>query len=297
MKTFSTTAPVRRMACLALLALCAALGASFLSPGGDAARPARYGRILVVNDDGIDSGGLAALVRELAKDAEVWVSAPEGNRSGASLSSDGWGKPMSLAEHTIAGAERACAVGGKPVDATHFGLFGMLPDGKAFDLVVSGINHGANVGTLSHYSGTVGAAMAAAHLGLPAVAVSQHHELPDYDFAARFAARFVALLREKGARTGVVYSINVPKGTADAIEGVVPARMGGDPFAVSKYVEHEDADGEKTCRGVIAPGGAPPAGSDTAAFQAGAITVTPLSFDWTDEAALAELAGWGLTVE
>jgi 5'-nucleotidase len=236
-------------------------------------------------------------VRELAQDAEVWVCAPEGNRSGASLSSDGWGRPMDLSERAIDGAVKTFAVGGKPVDATHFGLFGMLPEGERFDLVVSGINQGANVGTLSHYSGTVGAAMAAAHLGVPAVAVSQDHELGDYDLAARFARRFVAELRERGARPGVVYSINVPRGTSDAIRGVVPARMGGDFFGVEKYVASEGEGGSLTCRAVIARGGAAPEGSDTAAYRGGAITVTPLRFDWTDDAALAELGGWELSVE
>lgn len=293
--TFSMTASARRIACAGVLALCGALSVSFLSPQAEA--PQRYARILVVNDDGIESGGIEALVRELAKDAEVWVAAPDGNRSGASLSSDGWGKPMSLAEHPIEGAVKSFAVGGKPVDATHYGLFGLLPEGERFDLVVSGINHGANVGTLSHYSGTVGAAMAAAHQGVPAIAVSQSHELPDYDLSARFTRRFVALLRERGARPGVVYSINVPQGSADAIDGVVPARMGGDYFGVARYVTSGGEGDSMSCRAVIERGGAAPEGSDTAAYRADAITVTPLAFDWTDAAALEELAGWSITVE
>ena len=294
--TFSITASARHLACAGVLALCGALSVSFHAPAQEAATPRRYARILVVNDDGIESAGIAALVRELAQDAEVWVCAPAANCSGASLSSDGWGRPMDLSERAIEGAVKAFAVGGKPVDATHFGLFGMLPEGERFDLVVSGINAGANVGTLSHYSGTVGGAMAAVHQGVPAVAVSQDHDLVDFELSARFARRFVAKLREHGAAPGVVYSINVPRGTADAIQGVVPARMGGDFFGVDKYVASEGANGSLSCRAVIEPGTAPE-GSDTAAYRGGAITVTPLRFDWTDDAVLSGLAGWGLAVE
>jgi 5'-nucleotidase len=258
-------------------------------------------RILVTNDDGIESPGVSALVTEFAKFADVWVSAPDGNRSGSSASSDGFGRPLTLVEHEIEGAQRACAIGGKPVDAAQFGIFSMGPAAKdspkRFDLVVSGINHGANVGELAHYSGTVGAAVAAAHSGIPAIAVSQERSLEDFGFTARFTARFARELLGRSPRGGVIYSINVPAGSADEIRGVAPAFMGGAVFGIDGYAEGEDKDGNSVCRARMRRYTEGPVGSDTAQFLARNITITPLRFDWTDRDALEELKGWDLGVE
>jgi len=263
--------------------------------------PAPY-RVLITNDDGIESPGVSALVTEFAAFAEVWVSAPAENCSGSSASSDGFGRALTLVEHEIEGAQRACAVGGKPVDAAQFGIHALGregPDGGAarFDLVVSGINHGANVGELAHYSGTVGAAVAAAHCGIPAIAVSQERSLEDFGFTARFTARFARELLAREPRPGVIYSINVPAGSADEIRGVVPAYMGGAVFGVDGYAEGEDEDGKAVCRARLRRYTQGPAGSDTAQFLARNITITPLRFDWTDREVLAELGDWDLSVE
>lgn len=283
------------LACLVVLFL-GPVAASFARQD----EPARARRILVTNDDGIESPGLAALVRELAALGEVYVSAPAENCSGSSASSDGFGRPLSLVEHELEGAVRTCAVGGKPVDAAQFGIYALgrdASDGPAFDLVVSGINRGANVGELAHYSGTVGAAVAAAHAGIPAIAVSQDHAAGDPGFAARFAARFARQLLDHGGRPGTIYSVNVPGASADDVKGVAVAPMGGAEFFVDGYVEGVDGEGRTICRARMQRNARAPEGSDTERYVARYVTITPIRFDWTDRETLDELRGWDLTVE
>ena len=141
---------------LLLLAGGAALAAF---PSADAApqEPAAKPRILVVNDDGIESPGLAALVKALAGFADVVVCAPDGNRSGASQSIAGFGRPLMVREAQVEGALAARAIDGQPADATAYGLHSgglgsLLPTagGSRFQLVVSGINAGTNLGSVSN---------------------------------------------------------------------------------------------------------------------------------------------------
>ena len=129
-------------------------------------------RVLVTNDDGIESPLLISLAQALNKltGIEVVVSAPHKNQSGSSHSSIGG--PLTVKQTNIPGIKEAYSVTGRPADAVRFGL-NELGKIQNFDLVVSGINRGANVGDVSHLSGTVGAAMEAVFHGVPAIAVSQ----------------------------------------------------------------------------------------------------------------------------
>ncbi len=143
---------------------------SALVVGGSAAswgqaRP----RILVTNDDGYESPGLRSLVAELATFADVVVSAPAGNRSGSSQSMGSLGGALEVERVEIPGAAVAYAINGTPAMAATFGLLELGRE-KPFDLLVSGINQGANVGKVSHLSGTVGAAMQGVYLGVPSIA-------------------------------------------------------------------------------------------------------------------------------
>ena len=253
-------------------------------------------RILVTNDDGIGTKALAQLVVALAEEAEVVVCAPDSNRSGSSQSVAAWTTPMTVREGAVEGASLAVAVGGNPADAVSYGILELGKE-KPFDLVISGINTGANVGDVSHYSGTVGAAMEAAYRGVPAIAVSQGGRSRDYALSADFTARFVDQLREHGTQAGLVYSINVPASAAENIQGVAVRPMGGSYLVTQGWSERETEDGETGAVARLAWVQEAPEGSDTAAFNAGYITVTPLKFDWTDREALADLDGWKLTVE
>src|SRR5262245_17061334 len=197
----------------------------------DAARPAAKHRILVTNDDGVEAPGLKALVAELARVGEVWVSAPDANRSGASHSTAMMAKPLEVTEHKIEGAVRAVGVSATPADSAAFGIIELGRE-RSFDIVVSGVNAGANVGLVSHYSGTIGAAMEGARNGLVAVAVSADGSPA---LAARFTARFVQKLLDEKVKPGLVYSINVPVLPADARPKVVSARMGPGNFLISGF--------------------------------------------------------------
>ncbi|RMH05071.1 MAG: 5'/3'-nucleotidase SurE [Planctomycetota bacterium] len=261
--------------------------------GGLGPEPEPGYRILVSNDDGIDSPALAALVAALSEQAEVVVCAPDGNRSGSSQSVAAMGAPMRVREAEVEGAVRAVAVGGTPADAVCFGLL-ELGRGKPFDLVVSGINQGANVGDLAHYSGTVGAAMEAAFRGVPAVAVSQGGRDRDWSFAASFTARFVAELRRHEPRPGTVYNLNVPSARAGEEPKPAVRAAGGSFLQTTGWEVVESGDGGREARARIAFRRQAPPGTDTEAFLAGRVTIAPLRFDWTDREALADLAGWDL---
>lgn len=279
-----------RPLCAALALVLASSGVLALRVEDERPRP----RILVTNDDGIASEGLSALVRELATLGDVWVSAPLENQSGSSASLECLnGRPMRLEERPMEGAVRACAVEGKPVDAAWFGVYGLAGE-KPFDLVVSGINRGANVGDTAHYSGTVGAALAAAQAGIPAIAVSQDHRRREYAVAARVTAGFAARLLERGSKGSTIYSLNVPVDGEEGLGATVVAPMAGMNFRIESFREERTADGASTCRAYLRMEPLAPAGSDTEAYLANHVTVTPLAFDWTDREALAELSSWAL---
>lgn len=249
-------------------------------------------RVLVTNDDGWQSAGLASVVAALAELGEVVVCAPLENRSGASHSATIFRGEHALREVEVAGASEAWAVDGTPSDAVTFGLLGLGGE-RGFDLVVSGINAGPNVGEVAHYSGTVGAAMEAVGLGVPAIAVSQE-ALRDFADSARFTVSLARRLLAEGADRGVVYSINVPRHRAEGPQSVLVAPMGGRFLQVERVRTSTEAGGRRTFRAVLGFDSEAPEGSDTQAFLSGAITVTPLRFDWTDEAALQRLRGWKL---
>lgn len=234
-------------------------------------------RILVTNDDGIEAPGIQALSKELRKVGEVIVVAPSGNRSGSSMSLS-VGVKFRAKKHEKNGKLFGYSVNGTPADAVIFGIR-EIAKGKKIDLVVSGINHGQNVGNIAHFSGTVGAAMTALHWGIPAVAVSLDINANDYTFAAQYTARFVSKLKRRGSPKNVILSINIPAATQDEIKGVVPARMGR-PYWSHRISLSEEFE----------------SGTDSHAYQQRMITITPLRFDWTDYEVLDKLRTWDLTV-
>ena len=266
---------------LASLAVYAASAAPQESP-----RP----RILVTNDDGFDSPGLVALVAALSEVGDVVVSAPDGNRSGASLSTVALRGEHGVRRAPIEGASEAWAVDATPADAAAFGILHLAGD-RGFDLVVSGINAGPNVGSISHYSGTVGAAMDAAGRGYTAIAISQ----ADYRNPARaadFAATFARRLLDEGGAPGVVYNVNVPMYAEDEPQPVVVAPMGGQMIElVGVDVELGEGDVGTFSMNIKYPG-KELEGCDLEAFNAGAITIAPLRYDWTAETEVERLGSW-----
>lgn len=247
--------------------------------------------ILVTNDDGIGSPGIRLLAEALRDVGEVTVVAPCGQMSGSSMSVQ-LGREKRLMPISDQNGTWGHCVEATPADAAMVALEGMAPEG-GFDLVVSGINAGANTGDFGHMSGTVGAAMMGAYYGVPAVAVSLGGQEMDFGYPAAFTARFVEQVRERAPPPGVVLSVNFPAGREDAVAGVAAGRMGGS-YVRFGYEEVEPEGEVRVFRPRVTPADTHPAGSDTEAFVAGMITIAPLRFDRTDEEILRELASWEL---
>ena len=249
--------------------------------------------ILLTNDDGVRSPGILALASTLSELGEVHVIAPCGQRSGSSMSVT-LREELAVEDVELEGVESAVCVDTTPAGVALLAIRALAPEG-GFDLVVSGINAGANVGEASHMSGTIGAAMAGAMHGIPAVAASANSGI-DLDYAARFVARFAAEARRRPPNPGIVYSINIPHSTEDETRGVAVAPMLGMHFTIG-FEEEDGRDGIRRFRTEVgATTGAAP-GGDTEAFLDGWITITPLRFDWTAREVVDDLRGWGLTHE
>jgi 5'-nucleotidase len=181
-------------------------------------------RILVTNDDGIESRGLLALKQALDPLGEVYVLAPETNQSAVGHTKT-FMRPLRVRERTLADGSIGWSVDGSPTDAVSLAFLGYF--GFGFDLVASGINYGANLGDDVTYSGTVSAAMEAVLSDCPAIALSQeYYEHPDFTLAARIAYVAAVNVLENGLAPGELININVPAIAADECEGVEVTRMG-----------------------------------------------------------------------
>jgi len=259
-------------------------------------------RVLLTNDDGIEAEGLQALRRALLEvpGIELAVVAPDGNRS-AFARMITTRRPLWVQEVPFADGTSGFATDGTPVDCVRLGKLGLI-EGFDADLVVSGINHGSNLGDDITYSGTVAAALEALVLGIPGIAVSQQSDAREMDFrlgnrfafeqAAEFTARVVAELDEVPLPVGTLLNINVPAGDP---EGVEVTRLGKRIYRDELKLHSEDEDG--ACHYWIYgadPGFTDEPGTDLAAIAAGRIAVTPVHFDLTDLGGLDALTKYDL---
>jgi 5'-nucleotidase len=246
-------------------------------------------RVLLTNDDGIEAAGLQALRRELIglRGIELAVIAPDGNRS-AMARSITTRRPLWVQEVDFDDGTVGYATDGTPVDCVRLARLGLIEGFKA-ELVVSGINHGSNLGDDITYSGTVAAALEAIVLGLPGIAVSQQSgalELDfrvggrfDFDVAARFTARLVADLEAVPLPQGTLLNINVPGSEPNGVE---VARLGKRIYR-DELSLMQDAGGRRLYRIYgDATYEREEAGTDLAAVDQGRIAVTPIHFDLTD---------------
>ena len=187
--------------------------------------PADPYHILVSNDDGIASPGVQQLADALRTVGDVTVVAPCGQRSGSGMSIR-LDLEKRLTPYQEDGETRGHCVDATPAGAVLVAIDALAPEG-GFDLVVSGINAGANVGSVAPMSGTVGAAMMGAYKGVPAVAASLGDYRAGFGYAAAFVARFVEELKGRAPLPGIVFSINFPTGAEDEIAGVAVGPDGG----------------------------------------------------------------------
>ncbi|MDB9968234.1 5'/3'-nucleotidase SurE [Gammaproteobacteria bacterium] len=249
-------------------------------------------RVLLSNDDGIESPRLHALHAALSRlqGVEVVVSAPDVNQSGSSQSSIG---SITVDNFEQGGRFFGYAVHGRPADAVRFGIKELGKD-QPFDIVVSGINRGANVGNVSHLSGTVGAAMEGLYHGLPAIAVSEDPNSENTAITAKFTADLVDRYRSLGAPSGTMISINVPAGE---LKGVAVRPMGDSYLSTARYdptVRDSMTTDYESVRMIV---DSEDPTTDTYAYQQGYISVTPLKFDWTDFEMLDKVESWNLQID
>jgi 5'-nucleotidase len=257
--------------------------------------------VLLTNDDGIEAEGLQTMRSALVgvEGVNVAVVAPDGNRS-AMARSITTRRPLWVAETPFSDGTVGYASDGTPVDCVRLASLGLVA-GFHPDLVVSGINHGANLGDDITYSGTVAAALEGVVLGIPAIAVSQQSRARALDFrydggfgfetAAAFVARLVERMEDVPLPASTLLNVNVPAGEPVGVEVTsIGKRIYQDELKLEREEEHRrrywiyGAD----------PGFHDEPGTDLAAVAAGRIAVTPIHFDLTDRAGLQALRGFDL---
>ena len=248
-------------------------------------------RILVTNDDGIHAPGIA-LLEEIAHaiSDDVWVCAPSDNQTGAGHSLT-LSMPVRLRKHT----DRRFSVTGTPTDAINIGLKQVLDAPP--DLILSGINAGANLGDDITYSGTVSAAMEGALAGVKSIALSQvmTRERPPsgdrFDAARGWAEKVIRQMIEVEFAPRTLVTVNFPWCDAKDVSGVRVVRQGFHDYARSAVIEARDPRGfPYYWFGLDAIETTPDHGTDLEAIEANAISVTPLQLDLTHHASLERLS-------
>jgi len=248
-------------------------------------------RILVSNDDGYQAPGIACLAEALESIADVTVVAPDRNRSGASNSLT---LERPLRPSTI--SNNVTAVDGTPTDCVHLALTGLLEFEP--DMVVAGINAGANLGDDVLYSGTVAAATEGRFLGLPAIAVSLVGDnLTHYQTAARAAISLINQLQGKPLPVDTILNVNVPNIPWDQLEGFEATRLGR-RHKSEAVIKALDPRGREIYW--VGPAGAEEdagPGTDFHAIRYNRVSVTPIQIDLTRYSALDQVASWLQGVE
>jgi 5'-nucleotidase len=248
--------------------------------------------ILVTNDDGIAAPGLMALAQALRALGDVAVVAPEHNWSAAGHSKT-MHKPLRVTPTRLADGSEALTASGSPSDCVALALLGILD--RRPDLVISGINQGANLGHDLTYSGTVSAAMEGVISGLSAMAVSlDSYEHQDFSGAAHYAALLAGRLLAARPPRPLLLNVNVPPLPLEELAGVQVTRLGTRLYR-DALVERKDPRGRSYYWiGGDPPAGEPEQGTDIGALASGYVSVTPILLDLTDHAQLDLLRTWGM---
>ncbi len=246
--------------------------------------------ILVTNDDGIHADGLRALADALRPLGNVTVIAPDREQSAASHALT-LHRPLRIKKVE----EGVMSVDGTPTDCVLLAVHGFLKERP--DLVVSGINHGPNMGNDTSYSGTVAAAVEGTFLGIPSVAISlAAWNEADFRPAGGVAHDLVKTFLEHGIRTGMCISVNIPPIPRESMKGVRVTRLGKRVFR-DVIVEKTDPRGKLYYWiGGEDPTWEPDELSDFNAVSDGYVSVTPLLLELTDYKAIVEMERWGLTL-
>ena len=248
-------------------------------------------RILLTNDDGIAASGLALLAEIASRlSDDVWVVAPADEQSGAGHSLT-LSRPIRLRRHD----DRRFAVSGTPTDAVMMALGHVMRDARP-DLILSGINRGANLAEDATYSGTVSAAMEGALAGVPSIALSQAYarqgmgESVPFGAAAAWAERAIAPFLETPPAPGTLININFPALAAGDVKGIRICRQGMRDYGRAEVIERRDPRGFPYFWFGLGPAKETPAhDTDLEAIADGFISVTPLHLDMTHNPSMAAM--------
>jgi 5'-nucleotidase len=242
---------------------------------------------LVTNDDGIHAPGIGALAAALAELGDISVVAPDRERSAA-------GHSLTLHSPLRVFEMRPgwYAVDGTPTDCVNMGIHSLLPERP--DLVVSGINHGPNLGDDITYSGTVAAAMEANLMGIPAIAVSlaTYDRHGHFDDAAWIATRVARRVAEQGLPADTFLNVNIPDCPADQMGPIMVTRQGTRSF-IGTVIDKTDPRGRKYYWiGSEEPNFNDEPGTDFHAINRRQVSVTPLHLDLTNYESMKILSEW-----
>lgn len=249
-------------------------------------------KILVSNDDGIYASGIRALTEKLSEEHDVYVIAPDRERSAAG---------HSLTLHTPLRVDeiepkfkikRAWSTTGTPGDCVKIGLSAILEEGELPDLVISGINHGPNLGADILYSGTVSAALEGAVLGFPSIAISVSSvapELEDFYFAAEFLVKFLPKIKEMNIPDKTILNINVPGVPEEDISGVAITKLGTRMYT-DTYEKRQDPRGKTYywLAGELITQDSE-TNTDITAIRNNKISITPITFEITHKSIMPDL--------
>ena len=247
-------------------------------------------KILITNDDGVESRGLLALKQAMDVLGDTTVVAPDTNQSAVGHQKTLM-RPLRVRERTLGDGSLGYSVDGSPTDAVSLAFLGYFSHG--FDLVASGINYGANLGDDITYSGTVSAAMEAVINGCPAFAISQeYYEHPDFALATAAATIVARNILEHGLSRGELINVNVPAVSFEECDGIEVTRLGRRVYQ-DQLLERVDP------RGIpyFWIGGPPPSGqaivgTDFHAVVNRRIAITPIHLDLTGRSLLRRLKTW-----
>ncbi|MBA2653843.1 MAG: 5'/3'-nucleotidase SurE [Gammaproteobacteria bacterium] len=247
--------------------------------------------ILLSNDDGVYAKGLNVLADTLSELGTINIVAPDRNRSGASNS-----LTLSTPLRIRRLAANVVSVEGTPTDCVHLAITGLLKDQA--DMVVSGINEGANLGDDTLYSGTVAAAIEGRFLGLPAIAVSLvGTSFLYYETAAKVAKCLVSRLTHNKLPANTILNVNVPDVPYEELRGWEVTRL-GKRHRSEPIIEQKDPRGHPVYWvGPAGPEQDAGPGTDFCAIREGKVSITPLQVDLTQYSAFEQLSAWVRGIE
>ena len=248
-------------------------------------------KILISNDDGIDSYGIIALGRELEKFGEVFIVAPifEQSAAGHSITMK---RPLKVVNHFIDGKFFGYAINGTPADCVKIGITKVL--NFIPDIVVSGINHGSNTATNIVYSGTVSAAREASMMDIPGIAFSINGRTSEnIDWAAEAAAIITVKALEHGFEKGKLLNVNFPNLPKSEIKGTLVTRQGISRFADTYDTVHDIIGREyHQLKGDFINLDGTDLSIDQNAIESGYISITPIQLDSTDHQEITKIKTW-----